>query len=98
MGRIICVLTIVHFNKNAIKNKLLLPWIEDIFDRLQGSSYYKSIDLKSGYYYIHLVLEDIHKPAFWTQFGLKKYVVMSIGLTNASRTFNRLIEQIFTKQ
>ena len=37
-------------NKSTINNQFLVPRIEDIFDRLQGSSYYNRIDLKSGYH------------------------------------------------
>ena len=39
-------------NKNTIKNRFPVPCIEDIFDRLQGSSYFSRIDLKSGYHQI----------------------------------------------
>ncbi|MCO5553384.1 hypothetical protein L7F22_006905 [Adiantum nelumboides] len=84
-------------NKQTIKNRLPVPRIEDIFDRLQGSTYYSRIDLKSGYHQIRIVPEDIHKTAFCTQFGLYEYVVMPFGLTNAPATFNRLMENIFCK-
>ncbi|MCO5573570.1 hypothetical protein L7F22_027342 [Adiantum nelumboides] len=84
-------------NKQTIKNRFPMPRIEDIFDRLQGSTYYSRIDLKSGYHQIRIVPEDIHKTAFRTQFELYKYVVMPFGLTNAPATFNRLMEKIFRK-
>ncbi|MCO5573592.1 hypothetical protein L7F22_027364 [Adiantum nelumboides] len=84
-------------DKQTIKNRFPVPRIEDIFDRLQGSTYYSRIDLKSGYRQIRIVPEDIHKTAFRTQFGLYEYVVMPFGLTNAPATFNRLMEKIFRK-
>lgn len=37
-------------NKSTIKNQFPVPRIEDIFDKLQGSSYLNRIDLKSGYH------------------------------------------------
>ncbi|MCO5570274.1 hypothetical protein L7F22_023993 [Adiantum nelumboides] len=80
-----------------LEKGLPVPRIEDIFDRLQGSTYYSRIDLKSGYHQIRIVPEDINKAAFRTQFGLYEYVVMPFGLTNAPSTFNRLMENIFCK-
>ena len=85
-------------NKNTIKNCFPVRRIEDIFDILQGSSYFSRIDLKIGYHQIRIVPEDIHKTAFQTQFGLYEYVVMPFGLTNALTTFNRLMESIFNTQ
>ena len=37
-------------NKNTIKNRFPVPRIEDLFDKLQGSSYFSRIDLQSGYH------------------------------------------------
>ncbi|MCO5610884.1 hypothetical protein L7F22_065126 [Adiantum nelumboides] len=82
-------------NKSTIKNRFSVPRIEDIFDRLQGSSYYSRIDLKSGYHQIRIVPEDIHKTAFRTTFGLYEFLVMPFGLTNAPATFNRMMDRIF---
>ena len=51
-------------NKNTIKNRFLVPRIEDLFDKLEGSSYFSRIDLKSGYHQICIVPEDVHKMGF----------------------------------
>lgn len=37
-------------NKVTVKNRFPLPRIDDLFDQLQGSSYFSKIDLKSGYH------------------------------------------------
>ena len=37
-------------NKVTVKNKYLLPRIEDLFDQLKGASVFSKIDLRSGYY------------------------------------------------
>ncbi|GJS85623.1 putative reverse transcriptase domain-containing protein [Tanacetum coccineum] len=39
-----------ELNKLTVKNRYLLPRIDDLFDQLQGSSVYLKIDLGSGYH------------------------------------------------
>ncbi|MCO5558872.1 hypothetical protein L7F22_012461 [Adiantum nelumboides] len=82
-------------NKITIKNRFPVPRIEDLFDKLQGSTYFSRIDLKSGYHQIRIVNEDILKTSFRTTFGLYEYLVMPFGLTIAPATFNRMMERIF---
>ncbi|MCO5579146.1 hypothetical protein L7F22_032999 [Adiantum nelumboides] len=80
-------------NRMTIKNRFPVPRVEDLFDKLQGSTYL--IDLKSGYHQIRIVDEDIVKSAFCTTFGLYEYLVMPFGLANAPATFDRRMERIF---
>ncbi|MCO5571006.1 hypothetical protein L7F22_024737 [Adiantum nelumboides] len=82
-------------NRITIKNRFTVLRIEDLFDKLQDSTYFSRIDLKSGYHQIRIVDEDIVKTAFRTTFGLYEYLVMPFGLTNAPATFNRMMERIF---
>ncbi|MCO5570753.1 hypothetical protein L7F22_024481 [Adiantum nelumboides] len=82
-------------NRITIKNRFLVRRVEDLFDKLQGSTYFSRIDLKSGYHQIRIVDEDIVKIAFCTTFGLYEYLVMPFGLINAPATFNRMMERIF---
>ncbi|MCO5573344.1 hypothetical protein L7F22_027113 [Adiantum nelumboides] len=82
-------------NRITIKNRFLVPQVEDLIDKLQGSTYFSRIDLKSGYHQISIVDEDIVKTAFRTKFGLYEYLVMPFGLINAPATFNHMMERIF---
>nr|GEV51884.1 reverse transcriptase domain-containing protein [Tanacetum cinerariifolium] len=72
-------------NKLTVKNRYLLPRINDLFDQLQGSSVYSKIDLRSSYHQLRVRDEDILKKAFRTRYGHYKFQVMPFGLTNALR-------------
>ena len=58
-----------HLNKVTIKNKYSLPRIDDLFDQLQGASYFSKIDLRSGYHQLTVRGEDIQKKPFLTRYG-----------------------------
>ncbi|GJY26966.1 putative reverse transcriptase domain-containing protein [Tanacetum coccineum] len=66
-----------------MKNRYLLPRVDDLFDQLQRSSVYSKIGLRSGYHQLRVRKEDIPKTAFRTRYGHYKFQVMSFGLTNA---------------
>ncbi|GKA91024.1 putative reverse transcriptase domain-containing protein [Tanacetum coccineum] len=67
----------------TVKNRYPLLRIDDLFDKLQGSSVYSKIDLRSGYHQLRVRNEDILKMAFKTRYGHYEFQVMSFGLTNA---------------
>jgi len=47
--------------KNIIKNKFLIPFIDEMMDELHGANYFSKIDLISSYYQIKVILEDVEK-------------------------------------
>ena len=53
-----------QLNKVTIRNKYLIPRIDDLFDQLQGASVFSKIDLRSGYHQLKVRAEDIPKTAF----------------------------------
>ena len=84
-----------QMNKMIVKNKYLLPRIDDLFDQLKGESVFLKIDLRSRYHQLRIKDVDVHKTAFRTQYGHYEFLVMSFGLTNAPANFMDLMNCVF---
>ena len=82
-------------NKMTVKNKYLLPRIDDLFDQLKGASVFSKIDLRSRYHQLRIKDADLHKTAFIMRYGHFEFLVMSFGLTNAPTAFMDLMNRVF---
>ena len=84
-----------QLNKMTIKNKYLLPRIDDLMDQLHGSAVFSKIDMRSGYQQILVKEDDVQKTAFRSRYGHYEYVVMPFGVTNAPTVFMDYMNRIF---
>ena len=84
-----------QLNKMTMKNKYLLPKIDDLFDQLKGVSVFLKIDLRYGYHQLRIKDVDVHKTVFRMRYGHYEFLVMSFGLTNAPATFMDLMNHVF---
>ena len=79
--------------EQTVKDAYSLPWIDETLDNLQGSQWFSSLDLKSGYWQVEM--DEESKPLTTFTVGLLGFYEcerMPFGLTNAPATFERLME------
>ena len=71
-----------------------MPKVEDIFSKLNGATYFTTLDLCTGYHHIPLDKSSIPKTAFNSPFGKYEYVKVLFRLAQAPAYFQELMTGI----
>ena len=82
-------------NQVTIKDKMPLPLIREVINKLKEAKYFNMLDLIWGYNNIQIKEGDEWKAAFLTNKGLFELQVMYFGLCNSLGTFQRIMNSIF---
>ena len=81
---------------NKVTRKFMwpMPKVEDIVSKLNGATYFTTLDLCAGYHHISLDKSSIPKTAFNSPFGKYEYVKVPFGLAQAPAYFQELMTGI----
>ena len=85
-----------RLNELTVPDSHQLPRIDDTLDALGGSTWFSTLDLKSGFHQVSIAEEDRPKTAFSIPgSGLWQWRVLPFGLINSPSVFERLMERVF---
>jgi len=82
-------------NQIMIKDKIPLPLIGEVIDKLKEAKYFNKLDLIWGYNNVQIKEEDEWKAASLTNKGLFEPQVMYFRLCNSLGIFQQMMNSIF---
>jgi len=91
-GTIRCAIDYRRVNSITKKAIYPLPRIDTCLGALQGSTWFSTLDLRSGYWHVRQDPIDADKTAFVTRRGCFRFRVLSFGLTGTPSLFQRLMD------
>ena len=82
-------------NRKMKADRWPLPKIEEIFDDLEGSTVFTTLDLCSGYWQVQMAESCKEKTTFVCHHRTFQFEVMPFGLMTAPSTFQRMMDELF---
>ena len=80
-----------NLNALSIRDTQPIPRIDSCLEALAGSSWFSTLDMRSGFFQVKIREEDAKKTNFIVRSGSYNFRVMPMGLCNSTATFQRLM-------
>lgn len=80
-------------NQYIYRTPFAMPTLEKILAKLEGATWFSTIDLSNAFYHIELDEGSRHLTNFFTEFGMFRYVRLPFGLCNAPDLFQETLQR-----
>ena len=80
-------------NKAIIRERHIIPTIDDVVHDLNGCKVFSKIDLNQGYHQIPLHPDSKSLTTFSTHVGLYRYKRLNFGLSCAAEVFQKKVSE-----
>lgn len=84
-----------HLNKVTIKDAYPLPNTKEILTKISGKKWKSKMDLIGAYFNVRMHRDSEYLTAWSCSLGHFNYKVLPMGLTNATSSFQKLINHVF---
>lgn len=83
-----------RLNDCKYKDSFPLPRIDDCLDALGGSTYFSTMDFRSGFWQVAINERDLDKIVFTTRKSQFRFKVLSFGLATSPVVFQRVMSMV----
>ena len=95
-GKIRMCLDMRRANEAIIRERRVIPKVDDVLTELHGAKYFSKIDLREGYHQIQLHKDSRNITTFATHEGLFRYKCLIYGVSGAFESFQKHIEIVIS--
>ena len=81
-------------NQAIIRERHIIPTVDDITNDLNGCKLFSKLDLKQGYHQIMLHPESRHLTTFSTHIGLWRYKRLNFGMSCSAEIFQKKMSDV----
>lgn len=90
------VVSYKELNDRVETDQYPIPRTTDLLRALEGSQFYSTLDLNSGFFQLPIKFEDQYKLAFTSIHGLMTFTRLPQGYKNSSALFQRTLNEAFS--
>ena len=93
----ICV-DLKNLNKAVLRERFILPTIDDLLPKLAGAGVFSTLDASSGFWAIPLDKESAKLTCFITPYGRFRFERLPFGISSAPEIFHQKMCELFQDQ